>query len=90
VPALCFLVGLGVDVTEEIAIERHNSCVDLVTIYPTTVAGVIALLRYYAEHASLDGDTRWPEYSDDEGEHEHGEALGRHAVAALERISEAH
>jgi hypothetical protein len=58
-------------VTEEKAIERHNACVDLVTIYPTTIAGVIALLRYYAEHASLDGDTSWPEYLDDEGEHEH-------------------
>jgi hypothetical protein len=75
-------------VTEEKAIERHNACVDLVTIYPTTIGGVIALLRYYAEHASLDGDTCWPEYSDDEGEHEHGEALVRHAVASLERISE--
>jgi hypothetical protein len=77
-------------VTEEKAIERHNACVDLVTIYPTTIAGVIALLRYYAEHASLDGDICWPEYLDDEGEHEHGEALVRHAVTALERISEAH
>jgi hypothetical protein len=77
-------------VTEEKAIERHNACVDLVTIYPTTIAGVIALLRYYAEHAALDGDTCWPEYLDDEGEHEHGEALVRHAVAALERISETH
>jgi hypothetical protein len=76
--------------TEEKAIERHNACVDLVTIYPTTIAGVIALLRYYAEHVSLDGNTCRPEYSDDEGEHEHGEALVRHAVAALERISEAH
>jgi len=73
---------------EEKAIERHNACVDLVTIYPTTIAGVIALLRYYAEHASLNGDTCWPEYSDDEAEHGHGEALVRHAVAALERISE--
>lgn len=77
-------------VTEEKAIERHNAGVDLVTIYPTTIAGVIALLRYYAEHASLDGETCWPGYSDDEVEHEHGEALVRHAVAALERISEAH
>lgn len=76
--------------TEEKAIERHNACVDLVTIYPTTIAGVTALLRYYAEHASLDGHTCWPEYLEDEGEHEHGEALVRHAVAALERISEAH
>ena len=75
--------------TEEKAIERHNACVDLVTIYPTTIAGVIALLRYYAEHASLDGVTCWPQYSNDEGEHEHGEALVRHAVASLERISEA-
>jgi len=76
--------------TEENAIERHNSCVDLVTIYPTIIAGVTALLRYYAHHASLDGGTYWPEYSDDEGEHEHGEAIVRHAVAALDRISEAH
>jgi hypothetical protein len=63
----------------------RRSCDD---INRTTIAGVTALLRYYAEHASLDGDTCWPEYSDDEGEHEHGEALVRHAVAALERISE--
>ena len=81
---------LVTEVTEEKAIERHNACVDLVAIYPTTISGVIALLRYYAEHASLEGDTCWPEYLDDEGEHEHGEALVRHAVAALERISEAH
>jgi hypothetical protein len=77
-------------VTEEKAIERHNACVDLVKVHPTTIAGAIALLRYYAEHASLDGDTCWPKYLDDEREHEHGEVLVRHAVAALERISEAH
>lgn len=70
-------------VTEEKAIERHNACVDLVTIHPTTIAGAIALLRYYADHASLDGDTCWPKYLDDEREHEHGEVLVRHAVAAL-------
>jgi hypothetical protein len=74
-------------VTEEQATEKGNACVDLVTIHPTTTEGVIALLRYYGQNASLDGGTYWPDYLGDSAE-EYGATMARHAAAALERITQ--
>jgi hypothetical protein len=74
-------------VTEEQATEKGNACVDLVTIYPTTIEGVIALLRYYGQSASLDCGTYWPDYLGDSAE-EYGATIARHAAAALERITQ--
>lgn len=74
-------------VTEEQATEKGNACVDLVTKHPTTIDGVIALLRYYGQNASLDGGTYWPDYLGDSAE-EYGATMARHAANALERITQ--
>jgi hypothetical protein len=59
--------------------ERHAARVGLVTIYPTTTEGVVALLKYFAESASIDEGEYWSE--------EYGVTLARHAAVALERIT---
>jgi hypothetical protein len=48
--------------------DKGNAVADLVQIGPTTVAGVVALLRYYARSAALDGGTFWPDYFGDGAE----------------------
>jgi hypothetical protein len=73
-------------VTEEQATEKGNACVDLVTISPTTIEGVITLLRYYESNAALDGGTFWPDYLGDNDE-EYPATFVRHAANALERIT---
>lgn len=68
---------------------RDEACNDLLTTYPTTVAGVVAFLRYYEQSATLDGGTYWPQHIDHdayERDEAFGAALARHAAAALERI----
>lgn len=67
--------------------DRDNATCDLVRIGPTTVAGVIALLRYYEQSAALDGGTFWPDYIGDSKE-EYSATLVRHAAAALKRITQ--
>lgn len=58
-----------------------ETCADLIRIYPTTIAGVVALLRYFAQSAA-DDRVYWP------GRHTDYELdLARHAAAALERIA---
>jgi hypothetical protein len=74
-------------VTEEQSTEKGNACVDLVTISPTTIEGVIALLRYYGQNAALDGGNYWPDYLGDSAE-EYGATIARHAAIALERITQ--
>jgi hypothetical protein len=59
--------------------ERHAARVGLVTIYPTTTEGVVALLKYFAESASIDEGEYWSE--------EYGVTLASHAAVALERIT---
>jgi hypothetical protein len=69
--------------------EKAAAMTDLVTVSPTTAAGVLALLKYYAETAPLDAKTYWPDAIDDEAyerDEEFGTTLVRHAVAAFERI----
>jgi hypothetical protein len=51
---------------------------DLVQTYPTTIGGVVAFLKYYAETFELD-ETYWPD--------DYGDVVAGHAAAALERIA---
>jgi len=75
--------------TEEKSSLKADAVDDLVTIYPTTAGGVVALLKYYSEHASLDNGTYWPDFLDDETfdrDEGYGATLAHHAARALERI----
>jgi hypothetical protein len=81
-------------VTQETACDLHVASEELVRIYPTTIDGVAALLKYYAESAAIGDRDYWPHrfWNDDSDEADDLENkpfdlfLARHAAAALERI----
>jgi hypothetical protein len=62
---------------DKASVDRDKAICDLTEIYPTTVAGVVALLRHYERYEEDE------EYWGDD----FGVAIAGHAAAALERIA---
>jgi len=64
--------------------DRDDAVCDLVRVKPTTIAGVVALLKYYGESAAIDDRVYWPDDLDDEP---YDLLLAHHAARALEWIT---